>query len=128
MDLNGSLRDIAPKAATYTGADLAPGNGVDIVIEDPNILPFPQDSFDAIVSSSCFEHDQMFWLTFLELGRVLKPGGYAYINVPSNGEYHRHPEDCWRFYPDAGAALEKWGRKNNLDLTLVEIIHRQPIP
>ena len=28
-----------------------------------------------------------------------------YLNAPSNGEFHRYPVDCWRFYPDAGGAL-----------------------
>jgi hypothetical protein len=36
------------------------------------------------IGSMCFEHDPMFWVTFLETLRVLRPGGYAYLNVPSN--------------------------------------------
>lgn len=120
MNYNGSLRDFCPTGAEYVGADLGAGNGVDIVIDDPANLPFDDDSFDVIVSSSCFEHDPLFWMTFLELGRVLKPGGVLYVNAPSNGAVHRFPLDCWRFYPDAGAALVAWGAKNGLDVKLME--------
>ncbi len=31
-----------------------------------------------------------------------------YINAPSNGQYHRHPTDNWRFYPDASKALSSY--------------------
>jgi hypothetical protein len=53
-------------------------------------------------------------LSFLELLRVLKPEGLLYINVPSNGSFHRYPVDCWRFYPDSGIALQNWARRNGL--------------
>ena len=43
----------------------------------------------------------MFWVTFAEMARVVKAGGFVYISVPVNGPVHRHPMDCWRFYPDA---------------------------
>jgi SAM-dependent methyltransferase len=117
---NGSLRDFCPPGAEYLGIDLGAGPGVDLVIDDPARLPFEDDSFDVIVSSSCFEHDPMFWVTFLELGRVLKPGGVMYINAPSNGAVHRFPLDCWRFYPDAAAGLVQWAAKNGLDVTFME--------
>ena len=52
--------------------------------------------------------------SFLELLRVLKQDGILYINAPSNGDFHRGSHvDVYRFYPDAGKALEKWGKDNN---------------
>jgi SAM-dependent methyltransferase len=120
MDVNGTLRDWCPAGAKYIGVDIAAGKGVDVVIESTWRLPFESESFDLAVSSSCFEHDPMFWVTFLETLRVLKPGGYAYLNVPSNGKYHAHPHDCWRFYPDSGLALEQWARHSNVEGHLVE--------
>lgn len=120
MNVNGSLRDFCPAEAKYIGADLGPGKGVDVVITDPTALPFPDESFDVIVSSSCFEHDSFFWLTFMEFVRLLKKGGVIYINAPSNGAFHRYPLDCWRFYPDAAVALTKWARKMGSSLDLVE--------
>jgi ubiquinone/menaquinone biosynthesis C-methylase UbiE len=83
---------------------------VDLVIENTSDLPFTDESFDYVVASSVFEHDPIFWKTFAEMIRVLKPGGCVYINSPSNGMIHRYPIDVYRFYPDAGKALEKWGK------------------
>jgi SAM-dependent methyltransferase len=120
MDVNGTLRDFCPAGVEYVGVDIAPGKGVDRVIESARRLPFEDDSFDLAVSSSCIEHDPLFWVTFLELMRVIKPGGFAYISAPSNGQYHAYPLDCWRFYPDAGLALEQWARHSNLAAHLVE--------
>jgi hypothetical protein len=45
------------------------------------------------------------------MARVVKSGGFIYLNAPSNGYVHNHPLDIWRFYPDAGIALEKWAKK-----------------
>jgi SAM-dependent methyltransferase len=120
QDINGSLRGCAPASARYLGVDMAAGPGVDLVLDDPYSLPFGDGEFDAVVSTSCFEHDPMFWLSFLEIVRVTRPGGHVYANTPSNGWVHCHPLDCWRFYPDSGLALQAWARRQGYDLTLVE--------
>jgi hypothetical protein len=67
-----------------------------------------------------FEHIEMFWLMFNEVLRVLKPEGLFYLNAPSNGEFHRYPVDCWRFYPDAGEALVRWGVRSGHRPALLE--------
>lgn len=120
QDVNGSLKQVMPTSCRYVGVDFVPGKGVDLVLEDPYQLPLEDESADVIVSSSCFEHSEMFWLTFLEVSRVLKPGGLLYINVPSNGMFHRYPVDCWRFYPDSGEALCAWARRNGQPMVLLE--------
>lgn len=120
MDVNGSLRTSAPSSYRYIGIDSAPGNGVDIVLDDPYRFPFEAERFDAVVCTSCMEHDSFFWLTFLECVRVLKVGGHFYLNVPSNGVYHRYPSDNWRFYPDAGLALAAWGVRAGFPVELLE--------
>ena len=71
-------------------------------------------------STSCFEHNQMFWLAFTEMVRVVKPGGHVYINAPSNGTYHAYPYDNWRFYPDASLALVAWAKRQGMDVALIE--------
>ena len=120
QDVNGSLREIAPKNCEYIGVDFVEGKGVDIVLSDPYSLPFESDSADIVLSSSCFEHSEMFWLVFLEILRVLKSKGLFYLNVPSNGSFHRYPVDCWRFYPDSGQALVSWAKRNAINATLLE--------
>lgn len=121
LNVNGSLRQCAPVESVYTGVDLIAGDGVDIVLEESHKLPFGAGVFDAVVSTSCFEHDPMFWLTFIEIVRVTKPGGIIYVSAPSNGCYHRYPLDNWRFYPDAGISLEAWARHQGFELRLLEL-------
>src|SRR4051812_2658915 len=102
QDVNGSLRTVAPPAFEYIGVDFVAAKGVDVMLSDPYALPFTDESVDLVLSSSCLEHSEMFWLIFLDVMRVLKPDGLFYMNVPSNGAFHRYPVDCWRFYPDSG--------------------------
>lgn len=120
QSVNGSLRDACPPGARYLGVDFVAGEGVDIVLDDPYELPFETSSVDIVVSSSCFEHVEFFWLMFNEILRVLKPSGIFYMNAPSNGEFHRYPVDCWRFYPDSGQALVNWGARSGYRPALLE--------
>lgn len=120
QDVNGCLREVAPPGLTYVGVDFVAGRNVDVQLADPYRLPFEDESVDVVVSSSCFEHSEMFWLLFLEVLRVLRPQGLFYLNAPSNGHFHRWPVDCWRFYPDSGEALVTWARYNQLRPLLLE--------
>ncbi len=120
LDVNGSLRTVTPPTCRYVGVDFSAGNGVDVVLSDPYSLPFEDDSIDVVLSSSCFEHSELFWLVFLEILRILTPRGLFYLNAPSNGDFHRYPVDCWRFYPDSGNALVAWARRNGMHPALLE--------
>jgi SAM-dependent methyltransferase len=120
QDVHGSLRSVAPSGNKFVGVDFVPGKGVDVIITDPYKLPFDDESVDVVLSSSCFEHSEFFWLLFLEIQRVLKASGLFYLNVPSNGAFHRYPVDCWRFYPDSGRALERWAHRNSLSTVMLE--------
>lgn len=112
QNVNGTLRDTCPTRFEYVGVDFQDAKGVDLVLQDPYSLPFENESVDIVLSSSCFEHSEMFWLVFLEVLRVLKPNGLFYLNAPSTGSFHRYPVDCWRFYPDSAMALVKWAQRN----------------
>jgi SAM-dependent methyltransferase len=118
-DFNGCLKPIFEKNCLYTGVDMDAGKNVDVVCGN-DAIPFDDKSFNVVLSSSCFEHDGMFWLTFLEMCRLAKSGGYLYIQAPANGPYHAYPWDCWRFYLDSWKALEKWGVRNGYDIKLVD--------
>ena len=67
QNVNGSLREVAPNKSNYIGVDFCKANGVDVVLDDPYKLPFSDNCFDAVVSSSCFEHSEMFWILYLEI-------------------------------------------------------------
>jgi SAM-dependent methyltransferase len=117
-NVNGCLRPIFQKCE-YIGIDMSAGPNVDIVSLGDK-TPFEDKSVDIITSSSNFEHDDCFWMTFLEMCRILKPGGLIYINAPSDGPYHGFPGDCWRFYADSWKGLAKWGNKNGHNIQLIE--------
>lgn len=121
QDVNGSLRDVAPLDNNrYIGVDFAQGKNVDVVLSDPYKYPFPDNFCEVVVSSSCLEHSEFFWMTFLEMSRILKPKGIMYINVPSNCFYHAYPVDCWRFLNDSGLALAKWACFNGIKIQVLE--------
>ncbi|MEM7790846.1 MAG: methyltransferase domain-containing protein [Verrucomicrobiota bacterium] len=119
QNVNGSPREYSPEKSLYIGLDVQEALGVDIVYEVGDV-PLANNSVDACLTISCFEHDEAFWLSFLEVERILRPGGFFFINAPSNGPVHNYPIDAWRFYPDAGLALEKWASRCERNMTLVE--------
>jgi SAM-dependent methyltransferase len=118
-DVNGTLRPIF-EGCRYIGLDLSPGPGVDVVVEPGTPIPLDTASADIVVSSSNFEHDPCFWETFLEMCRLVKPGGYIYINAPSAGPYHGFPGDAWRFYSDSWKYLANWANKQGHQIELAE--------
>lgn len=120
--VDDSLRIHLPSSLLWTGVDMGPGDGVDVVLDDPYELPFAPGSFDVCIATSVFEHNEMFWLSFLEMVRVAADGALIYVCSPSNGKVHRYPVDCYRFYPDAGIALQDWARRCDYDVTLVESV------
>src|SRR3954452_1380593 len=120
QSINGSLRESALSSTRYVGLDIEDGEGVDLLLEPGKPFPVVESSFDLVMASSVFEHDPCFWITFLEMCRATKDGGYIYINAPSNGVVHRYPQDNWRFYPDSGKALVTWAASQGCPVTLVE--------
>ena len=120
QNVNSSVKELIDKNFKYIGVDITPGDNVDIVFKDPYKFPIDDNSIDVVISISTFEHVDFFWLTFLEILRVLKKDGIFFLNVPSNGNIHRHENDSWRFYPDSALALQKWGERNGFDNICLE--------
>lgn len=120
QSVNGSLRVNALPTTQYIGIDIEEGEGVDIVIRPGEDWPVEDGHFDLVMATSVFEHDSSFWRTFLQMCRKSKPGGHIYISAPSNGKVHRYPQDYWRFYPDAGLALEALATSEGVEVKLVE--------
>jgi SAM-dependent methyltransferase len=116
-DVNGSYRALfdAPQW-NYVGVDLEAGPGVDVVLASPYRLPFASGSVDLVISGQAFEHVEYFWLMWMEMLRLLKPGGRIFLIAPSRGPEHRYPQDCWRFYPDGYRALAKIGHCELLEV------------
>ncbi|MEM7662736.1 MAG: class I SAM-dependent methyltransferase [Pseudomonadota bacterium] len=106
LNVNGSYKSIFdPERFDYTGVDMEPGEGVDLVLQTPYQLPFEDASMELVISGQMLEHNKFFWLSFEEIFRILRPGGLCFMIAPSRGEIHRYPLDCYRFYPDAYVAM-----------------------
>lgn len=118
-DVNGSYREIfAHLPWRYTGLDMAPGKNVDIVPRDPYYWrEVEAGKYDAVVSGQAFEHAEFFWETMREIARALKPGGLCCILAPSAAPEHRHPVDCWRFYPDGFVATARYAGLEILEVS-----------
>lgn len=110
---NGSYKPLFQEYSnwTYRGVDMVPGNNVDIVLDDTyNWSQIQSNSVDVIISGQAFEHIEYFWLSMMEVARVLRPGGICCIIAPSSGYEHRYPVDCWRFYPDGFRAMANYAK------------------
>lgn len=98
---------IAEAGANYTGLDIAKGP-VDMVnsrmrqkalsgkaVQGSMLeCPFPDASFDCVVSIGCFHHTGNAQLCIDETLRVLRPGGRAYLML-----YNRFSLRQWRTFP-----------------------------
>ena len=120
QNVNGTLKDVVPERFKYVGLDFAQADNVDVVLIDPYKLPYDDKSVDIVISSSCLEHSEFFWLSFLEMVRVVKPDGLIYLNIPSSGQHHPYPVDCWRFRIDAAVALMRWAQREGHNTALLE--------
>lgn len=99
-DENGSVRRLFGDCS-YMGVDERPGPGVDRVASG-NLLPFPDCTFDVVVSTEALEHDRFPWRTVAEMTRVAHPGGTVIVTCRGFDErgcygWHPSPEDYWRF-------------------------------
>ena len=132
QNVNGSLRSsFESRGMKYICVDMVKHPSVDLVVPPGEKLPFEDGSVDLIVSTSCFEHDPCFWMTFKEMCRIIKKDGYIYVNAPSSGHYHGYPGDNWRFYSDAGQALAFWSGKQVANeivfpVKVIESFHMSP--
>lgn len=106
--VNGSYRQLFdPRIVKYVGLDLAPGEGVDVILDSPYRFPLEDGAADLVISGQMLEHSEYFWDAFREMTRILAPDGYLILIAPSSGPIHRYPVDCYRFYPDAYRALAR---------------------
>jgi len=117
QDVNGSYRHLfSGNRWKYTGLDMTAGSNVDIVLSTPYAWrEVESGSADVVISGQAFEHIQYFWITMLEIARVLRTGGLCCIIAPSSGPEHRYPTDCWRFYPDGLSSLAQFAQLETLE-------------
>jgi SAM-dependent methyltransferase len=82
-DMVGQLRGMGVNALGCDFADsLGPGEGLHAIERDAYRLPFPDKSFDLVVSICVFEHAQDTHACMAEIHRVLRDGGVALHMIP----------------------------------------------
>jgi len=90
----GSGSDFIQDGIINFDLDLLPG--VDVVGNGEN-LPFLDEAFDLIISQAVLEHVKRPKKIVNEIYRVLKRGGYVYVESPFLQEYHGYPLDFQRY-------------------------------
>jgi SAM-dependent methyltransferase len=93
-------RELVP-AARYVGVDIDTTElralGAADVFYDGHKLPFPNESFDAILCSEVLEHIFTPAEFLGEIRRVLRPGGLILITAPFAWDEHSQPYDFARY-------------------------------
>ena len=80
----------------FINVDIFPFPEVDIVASATE-LPFRDNSMDAAVSESVFEHVADAGKFAKEMTRVVRPGGFIYVSAPFVHPYHASPDDFNRW-------------------------------
>ena len=73
LDLCGTVRGYF-EHCEYTGLDIGPGPGVDLVCEGQK-YDAPDGSFDVVISCEVMEHNPYWQATLQNMVRLLRPGG-----------------------------------------------------
>lgn len=97
LDINGNNQYLFDECL-YLGVDLSPGKNVDIITKGHD-LNLPNETVDVVISTECFEHDQYYKSTILNIIRIIKPGGFfifscATTGRPEHGTRRTTPEDA----------------------------------
>ncbi|MES2662044.1 MAG: class I SAM-dependent methyltransferase [Pseudomonadota bacterium] len=79
----------------YKGIDVYPGEFVDVVYDGKEI-PFPDEYFDIIFSTSVLEHVENLNMSLQEISRILKKDGTFVSVVPFINHVHGAPFDFHR--------------------------------
>ncbi|MGN6714459.1 class I SAM-dependent methyltransferase [Anaerocolumna jejuensis] len=85
------------------GFDLYEGENVDVVGDAHKLSKYFDKKFDLIFSSAVFEHFCMPWLVADEMIKLLKPGGYIFVETHYSYSSHERP---WHFFQFSEQALK----------------------
>jgi len=99
-NVNGSVRPLIElDAVTYTGTDMRPGPGVDVVCDAADVGRL--GVFDLVISTEMLEHAEDWQEALRGIVRATRLNGDILLTTRGPGAgYHAHPEDHWRFTPE----------------------------
>lgn len=83
LDLNGSVRQYF-SGCDYTGLDVGPGKGVDLVCPGQD-FGGPAQSYDVVISCEMMEHNPDWAVTWLNMLRLLKGDGLLLMTCATTG-------------------------------------------
>jgi SAM-dependent methyltransferase len=91
--------------AEYVGFDYYPGDNVDIIGDAHKLSSYFEEGeqFDIVYSSACFEHFAMPWVVATEIAKVLKVGGFIFVETHFSFSSHERP---WHFFQFSDIALK----------------------
>jgi len=93
LDVACGVRRLGPD---FVNLDLTSHTAVDVV-GDACALPFKKDSFGLVWLEAALEHLPDPNRAVLEIGRVMKPGAFLYVEIPFMQGYHADPGDYQRY-------------------------------
>lgn len=95
-------RGHAHPSSKYIATDFQAGLDVDVVADAHALSEtFEPNSFDMILSCSVYEHLTRPWIVTNEVAKVLKPGGWLFIQTYHAFPIHGYPSDYFRFSREA---------------------------
>ncbi|MCO4782439.1 MAG: methyltransferase domain-containing protein [Candidatus Cloacimonetes bacterium] len=85
--------------AEYIGFDCIEGKNVDIVGDAHRLSQYfsEDEKFDLIYSSASFEHFSMPWLVASEMVKLLKVGGFVFVETHFSHSSHERPSNYFQF-------------------------------
>lgn len=97
LDINGNNRFLFENCS-YLGIDVGDGLNVDLVSKTHE-FDAPDNLYDVIISTECFEHDMYYNLSLINIVRMLSPGGLfiftcATTGRPEHGTRRTTPADA----------------------------------
>jgi SAM-dependent methyltransferase len=98
---------LLPREATVVGLDVFDVYGVADLVTD-EFLPFPDESFDLVMSTEAFYYVREAERGVAEIRRVLRPGGAVIITVPLVWEYNRETYERRYTGPELLRLFEGW--------------------
>ncbi len=104
---NGSmlLRTFDAPDLAYVGASDTPGPNVDVLVDFDDLTTALPEPFDFVYTASVFDRAWTPWTLAAELGKVLKPGGIAYVQSAGAWPVAADERDFWRISKHAWGAL-----------------------
>ena len=112
----------------YSGLDLGPGPGVDIVCPAQD-YDAPDESYETIISCECFEHNPFYKETILNIVRLLKPNGMFLFTCATTGrpvhgiksleEESKIKHENWITMPNV--SIDNWDNEYYKNLTEEDI-------